>query len=67
MAKLADWPVADADALDRELGTRVHKLSAGHATATDVSEATGLIRKRAEHMMPGVFEKLRKKVASSSD
>jgi hypothetical protein len=55
-----EWPVSDVDKLDRELGIRIHKLSAGHATASEISEATRLIRERADSMMPGVFSRVRR-------
>ncbi|MBL8572995.1 MAG: hypothetical protein JNM13_04900 [Hyphomicrobiaceae bacterium] len=55
-----EWPVADVDKLDREIGKRAHRISSGNASATDVSEATRLIRERADLMMPGVFVRLRK-------
>lgn len=58
------WPVSDIDKLDKELGTRIHRISSGHATATEVSEATRLIRERADYMMPGAFARLRRERAA---
>lgn len=55
-----EWPVADVDRLDREIGKRAHLISSGKASASEVSEATRLIRERARLMMPGVFGRLRK-------
>jgi len=54
-----EWPKSDIETLDREIGSRLQRLSAGRATAQDVSEASGLIRDRADFMMPGVFRRLR--------
>ena len=45
---------------DREIGIRIHKLSAGLATASEISEATRLIRERADSMMPRVFSRVRR-------
>ena len=55
-----EWPVADVDKLDHEIGKLVHRISSGTASASDVSEATRLIRERAGLMMPGIFGRLRK-------
>ena len=55
-----EWPVSDIDKLDREIGIRIHKLSAGLATAAEISEATCLIRERADFMMPRVFSRVRR-------
>lgn len=60
LAYKREWPLSDVDSLDREIGERAHKISSGRATATDISEATRLVRERANYMMPGVFERLRK-------
>jgi hypothetical protein len=40
-------------------GLRVRRFSDGTATAQDVSEATRLIRERADRMMSGIFQQLR--------
>jgi hypothetical protein len=53
------WPRSPIETLDQEIGTRVRRLSDGTATAQDVSEATRLIRERADRMMPGIFRRLR--------
>jgi hypothetical protein len=55
-----EWPLSDVDKLDRELGIRIHKLSAGRATASEISEAMRLIRERADSMMPSVFSRVRR-------
>ena len=57
--KPEQWPVSPIETLDREIGTRIRRLSDGTATAQDVSEATRLIRERADRMMPGIFRRLR--------
>jgi hypothetical protein len=54
-----EWPKSDIETLDLEIGTKLQRLSAGLATAQDVSEASRLIRDRADFMMPGVFRRLR--------
>ena len=54
-----EWPKSDIETLDREIGARLQRLSAGRATAKDVSEASRIIRDRADFMMPGVFRRLR--------
>ncbi len=58
-----EWPASDLETLDREIGSRLQRLSARHATAQDVSEASRLIRDRADYMMPGVFRRLRSRRA----
>jgi hypothetical protein len=55
-----EWPISDIDKLDRELNIRIHKLSAGRATASEISEATRLIRQRADSMMPSTFSRVRR-------
>ena len=57
--KPEQWPVSPIGTLDQEIGTRVRRLSDGTATAQDVSEATRLIRERADRMMPDIFRRLR--------
>ncbi len=61
--KAKEWPKSDIETLDREIGERLQRLSAGHASAQDVSEASRLIRKRADFMMPGIFQRLRQRRA----
>ena len=34
-----EWPKSDIETLDREIGARLQRLSAGRATAQDVSDA----------------------------
>jgi hypothetical protein len=53
-----NWPKPDLETLDREIGNRMHRLAAGRASAQDVSEASKLIRDRADFMMPGIFQRL---------
>ncbi|PWB92810.1 MULTISPECIES: hypothetical protein [Methylosinus] len=53
-----NWPKPDLETLDREIGSRMHRLSAGRASAQDASEASKLIRDRADFMMPGIFQRL---------
>lgn len=55
---IKEWPKPDLETLDRELGDRLHRLATGAASARDVSEASKLIRERADFMMPGLFQKL---------
>lgn len=57
--KAEQWPISPIETLDREIGVRVRRLSDGTATAQDVSEATRLIRERADRMMPSIFQRLR--------
>jgi hypothetical protein len=47
------------EALDLEIADKVGRLSNGTATVEDVSEATRLIRERADRMMPSVFRRLK--------
>ena len=56
---LPKWPTSPIEELDLEIAEKVGRLSDGTATAEDVSEATRLIRERAERMMPSVFRRLR--------
>ncbi len=56
--KVKEWPKSDIETLDREIGTRLHRLAKGNASSQDVSEASALIRERADFMMPGIFERL---------
>ncbi|ACB96750.1 hypothetical protein [Beijerinckia indica] len=58
-----EWPKSAVETLDQEIGTRIRRLSDGTATAQDVSEATRLIRERADYMMPGIFQRLRQQRA----
>ncbi len=60
-ATAKEWPVSDLETLDRKIGDRLQRLSAGHATSEDVSEASRLIRDRADYMMPGIFRRLRQR------
>lgn len=53
------WPKSGVEALDQEISARIRRWSAGKATAQDVSEASRLIRERADHMMPGIFRRER--------
>ena len=57
--KTEQWPTSPIEALDLEIADKVGRLSNGTATAEDVSEATRLIRERADRMMPNVFRRLR--------
>jgi hypothetical protein len=57
--KPEQWPMSPIEALDLEIADKVGRLSNGTATAEDVSEATRLIRERADRMMPSVFRRLR--------
>lgn len=57
--KPEQWPTSPIEALDLEIADKVGRLSNGTATAEDVSEATRLIRERADRMMPNVFRRLR--------
>ena len=58
MAQLK-WPTSPIEELDLGIAEKVGRLSDGTATAEDVSEATRLIRKRADLMMPSVFRRLK--------
>jgi hypothetical protein len=58
-AKLEQWPMSPIEALDLEIADKVGRLSNGTATVEDVSEATRLIRERADRMMPSVFRRLK--------
>jgi hypothetical protein len=57
--KIEKWPRPGVEALDREISIRIRRLSDGIATAQDVSEASRLIRERADQMMPGIFRRQR--------
>lgn len=57
--RLGQWPMSPIEALDLEIADKVGRLSSGTATAEDVSEATRLIRERADRMMPSVFRRLK--------
>jgi hypothetical protein len=66
--KVDQWPRSGVEALNQEIGVRLRhqeigvrlrRLSAGKATAQDVSEACRLIRERAARMMPGIFRRQR--------
>jgi len=57
-SQVKEWPKSDLETLDREIGDRLHRLAAGKASSQDVSEASELIRERADFMMPGVFRSL---------
>jgi hypothetical protein len=57
--KAKEWPKSPIETLDQELAVRIGRLSDGTATAQDASEATRLIRERADYMMPGIFRRLR--------
>jgi hypothetical protein len=57
--KVDQWPRSGVEALNQEIGVRLRRLSAGKATAQDVSEASRLIRERAARMMPGIFRRQR--------
>jgi len=41
--------------IDRKISDALQRVVAGDATSREISEVTGLIRERAESMMPGVF------------
>ena len=57
--KPEQWPTSPIEALDLEIADKLGRLSSGTATAEDVSEATRLIRERADRMMPSVFRRLK--------
>jgi hypothetical protein len=57
--KPEQWPASPIGALDLEIADKVGRLSNGTATAEDISEATRLIRERADRMMPNVFRRLK--------
>jgi hypothetical protein len=57
--KPEQWPASPIEALDLEIADKLGRLSNGTATAEDVSEATRLIRERADRMMPSVFRRLK--------
>lgn len=57
--KISEWPKPDMETLDREIGKRLQRIAGGNATAQEVSEASGLIRERADFMMPGIFQRTR--------
>jgi hypothetical protein len=50
-------PLSDAARLDREIGERIHRISSGRVVPGDVSEASRLIRERADLMMPEVLRR----------
>lgn len=54
-ATLAKFATSSVDAIDMEIGERIRKVAAGNASASDFSEVSSLVRKRADAMMPGVF------------
>ena len=58
---IEQWPRPGIEALDREIGVRIGRLSDGKATAEDISEASRLIRERADHMMPGILRRRRER------
>lgn len=62
-SKIDHWPMPEIEALDREIGVRIRRLSEGKASAEDISEASRLIRKRADCMMPGIFRHRRTRQA----
>ncbi len=64
--KPEQWPASPIEALDLEIADKVGRLSSGTATAGDVSEATRLIRERADRMMPNVFRRLKAERKSSA-
>jgi hypothetical protein len=57
--KIEQWPKSGVETLDREIAVRMRRWSNGVASAQDISEATRLIRERADHMMPGIFRRRR--------
>jgi hypothetical protein len=50
-----EWPTSDIETIDRKIAARLQRVAAGSATSQEVSEASGLIRERADFMMPGIF------------
>jgi hypothetical protein len=52
--------LSDFERIDSEIAFRIKKMSSGSASATEISEATKLIRERADKMMPGVFQRREK-------
>jgi hypothetical protein len=53
------WPTSPIEMLDLEIAQKVGRLSEGKASAEDISQATRLIRERADRMMPSVFRRLK--------
>jgi hypothetical protein len=49
------WPTSSVEMIDRKISDALQRVVAGDATSREISEVTGLIRERAESMMPGVF------------
>lgn len=58
-AKINEWPTPAIETIDREMAKKLQRLSTGTASAEEVSEASGLIRERADFMMPGIFRRAR--------
>jgi hypothetical protein len=54
-----EWPRSDIETIDRKISERLQRVAAGHATSQEVSEASGLMRERADFMMPGIFRSTR--------
>jgi hypothetical protein len=54
-----EWPTSDIETIDRKISERLKRLAAGSATSQEVSEASSLIRERADFMMPGIFRSTR--------
>ena len=63
-AALAKFATSSVDDIDVEIGARIRKVTAGNASASDISEVSSLVRKRAEAMMPGVFATREEAVAA---
>lgn len=55
--QVKEWPKPDLETLDREIGNRLHRVAVGRASSQDVSEASELIRERADFMMPGLIRR----------
>ena len=53
--KVNEWPTPAIETIDRDMAEKLQRLSTGRATAEEVSEASGLIRERADFMMPKFF------------
>ncbi|WP_457797436.1 hypothetical protein [Methylocystis sp. S23] len=49
------WPTSDIETIDRKISERLQRVATGNATSQEISEASGLIRERADFMMPGIF------------
>jgi hypothetical protein len=55
----SEWPTSVIETIDRKISEKLQRVAAGKATSEEVSEASGLIRARADFMMPGIFRAAR--------